>query len=496
MAEPQALQAPAAGRVATLAVAALLLLALLRGLLLLAHQPMIGLANNYDMIRVQGCIEAYPIRGDEPPWSNSWQAPIARYRFHDGLEVPCFPTSEALFAFAALPLLQAIAARSHDGGFPLQALGAIKLLALWLTVAAVSVALLRRGRPLAAAANALLAASLLFDPGVTVYLNSMYAEFAAVLFGYGSVAATTVALLDRRPSWWLLSLLALLVVLACTSKIQHVLFGAFLLGVLALVVLAGRRRPLRVLAAVALGAVLGAALQGQHMLSPLATSIRHANLTNTVLHAVLGSSSAPHATAQRLGLPASCGEHAGKNWFTESVQQAHPCPEVLGMSRLRLLVLVATEPRTVAVALGRGFDASRPWLSSYLGLVAGRHSAPLPERFFSWSRVLDRLPAAAWAVLLLAPPPLLGVWLLLRRRSVPPSPAPLLPLACCALYPWYALPVVVFGDGVGDVAKQFHLGTLAVLGFWHGLALLLAVVAIARWRAVHRAPAGAGVSAA
>jgi hypothetical protein len=40
----------------------LLALALLRGLQVVAGDPLLAVANNYDMIRVQACIDAWPAR--------------------------------------------------------------------------------------------------------------------------------------------------------------------------------------------------------------------------------------------------------------------------------------------------------------------------------------------------------------------------------------------------------------------------------------------------
>lgn len=52
---------------ARLVVAALVCTAVLRGALFLSSEPLLALANNHDMIRVQGCIDAYPIRDRDRP---------------------------------------------------------------------------------------------------------------------------------------------------------------------------------------------------------------------------------------------------------------------------------------------------------------------------------------------------------------------------------------------------------------------------------------------
>lgn len=68
---------------------------------------------------------------------------------------------------------------------------------------------------------------------------------------------------------------------------------------------------------------------------------------------------------------------------------------------------------------------------------------------------------------------MLGIALLRPRMS----PAGATALLVTGLYPYVALLSVVFGDGFADVAKQFHLGTVALAGFWVVLVAVLARVA-------------------
>ena len=171
---------------------ALLAVALHRGVALLTAEPLLALANNYDMIRIQGCIDAYPVRAPGiPPTAGSGDAPIARYRFRDDVGAPCFASSEALFAFVARPLFAAEAARSGDGTFSIRWLGLVKFTAFFILVAGFSIAWWLRGQTAAAAANSAVAAIVLTDPAITLYLSGFYAEFAVVLFGYASIAGAT-----------------------------------------------------------------------------------------------------------------------------------------------------------------------------------------------------------------------------------------------------------------------------------------------------------------
>jgi hypothetical protein len=454
----------------------LLLIAGLRGATLVGHDPMIGLANNYDMVRVQACIDAYPVRGaDVPPAANSWQAPISRYTFVEGVGAPCFFTSEALIAFAAKPLLVALAAASGDDSFPLQAIGWIKLVLLLGLGVMVSTVLAVRGRPFAAIVNATLVALVLADPGVTVYFNALYAESAAVIFAYAALAAIYLHLDHARASGIWLALAATGLFLATVSKLQHVVLGLIvLIALLLAAVVTSRRTPRRLLAAVAAAATLGAMAQMVHLNAPSTETIARANITNTVLEAVLGSSADPHRTASRLGLPPHCADAAGKNWFAPGMETAHPCPEVFALSRASIVSLAFLEPRTVLAVFASGVERARPWVPAYLGKVEGGTQAPLPGSIPTLSSALDRLPWPLFAALVLAPLPLTVLLLMWRPRELPTAAA--FALTFGAIYPPLALATVVFGDGFADTAKQFHLGMTVMLCFW----LVLASVVLGR----------------
>jgi hypothetical protein len=461
-------------RVAAAATALLLLLSLLRGAALVGSEPLVGLANNYDMIRVQGCIDAYPLRDASiPPWSNSWQAPQPRYTFLDDVEAGCFVSTESGLALAVAPLLRAEAERAPDGAFSLRTVGWIKLgLAMLLGGLAV-LAFAARGAWGSAVTVAGLAALVLFDPIVTVYFNSFYAEGVAALFAFAMIALAVAIATDPRPRAWMLVAYLVVGLAACLSKNQHLLLAAHV--AIALLVLAWRYRRLpsaRATWTLFATALFGIAAQLVHFQFADLESMRQANKTNTFLMAVLGSSSDPQATAVRLGLPARCGDHAGKNWFTEGLQADHPCPELFALDRAALLRLAVVEPQTLAEVVRRGIPLSRPWIPPFLGKVAGADVAPLPARFISVDRVVDAVPGLAYVALVALPPLLVLVLLVLK----PPLPLPLaLAAGITGSYPALALVTVVFGDGLADVAKQFHLGALSLLAFWALVAVGIAL---------------------
>jgi len=453
---------------------ALLAVALYRGAALLASTPLLALANNYDMIRVQACIDAYPVRAPGiPPWAGSGDAPLERYRFHDDVDAPCFPSSEVLFAWLARPLFWGESMRSTDRTFSIRWLGLVKFCVFFAVAAWLTAAWWRQGSPVAAAVNAAVAAIVLTDPAITLYLNGFYAEYSTVLFGYAGIAGAALLMGRERPAGYLaLALLALVVAAFVASKIQHIGLGLLLALAMALPAIAGVRPAARVVVALVAGGVIGLALQANNLARTENEVMRLANMTSTVLTSLLPLSDDPDRTAVNIGLPRRCGSHAGVNWYLPPISEQaanHPCPEVAQTSYFRLLWLAVVEPRVFARFVGGSLRYIRPWIPSeyrgkpHLGVVHGQHWASLPEGWFSWSRALDRLPQWMIDALVLGPALVVAVLLAARRLR---SPALAGVLTALALLPLAVMATVTLGNGYEDSAKQMHLVFAMVLSFW------------------------------
>lgn len=453
---------------------ALLAVVLYRGLAMLLSEPLLALANNYDMIRVQACIKAYPVRPQEiPPWAGNADAPIERYRFRHDVAAPCFQSTEVLFARLARPLFKAESKRSADGSFSIRWLGAVKFTAFFLTLAGFTIAWWRRGQPVAAAANAFIAAAVLTDPAITLYMNGFYAEFSTIAFGYVSVAGVAFLLGSREPPRIVaLVFLALAVAAFVGTKIQHIGLGLILSLVLAALAMIGLRLWRRTILAVVVGGAAGLFFQVANLVKSDNEVMRLANLTSTVLTTLLPLSDDAYRTAEHVGIPRRCGAYSGLNWYLPPVREDpanHPCREVLETSYLRLLGLAATEPKVFARFVGGSLRYIRPWIPStyrgvpHLGVVEGQRRAPLPTGWFSWSGVLDRAPL--WMIQALVVAPALVILVMLASRRLRDAPLAAV-LASLALLPYPVIVAVIFGNGYEDAAKQMHLVFAMVLSFW------------------------------
>lgn len=465
-----------------LLTAGLLLVTLYRGVAILTSEPLLALANNYDMIRVQSCIKAYPVRAPEiPPQAGNADAPIERYRFLHDVRGPwfrCFPSSEVLFARLARPLFKSESLHSGEGTFSIRWLGLIKFSVFFALVAAFTLAWWRRGQREAALANAAVAAIVLTDPAVTLYLNGFYAEFSTVLFGYASVAGAAL-LMERQqpPRVFALVLLGLAVAAFVATKIQHIGLGVLLALTMALPAVFGQKIWGRTVLALAIGGAIGLGFQAANLRKPDTEMMRLANLTSTVLSTLLPLSDDPYTTAEHLGMPRRCGGYAGLNWYLPPVSEDpanHPCREVVEASYPRLLGLAVIEPKLFARFVGRSLDYIRPWIPStyrgvpHLGVVEGQRRASLPNGWFTWSRILDRLPLWMIQTLIVAPAFVVALLLVSRRFRQPALAAV---LSALAFLPYPVIVAVIFGNGYEDAAKQMHLVFAMTLSFWLMLAL-------------------------
>ncbi len=445
-------------------VAFLLALGLLRALMLFVHDPLLAVANNYDMIRVQACIEAYPVReASIAPEANSYEAPISRYRFVSGVGATCFLTSEAIFAFLSFPAMAMEGAARASQEFSIRWVGLMKLLALVATGLLVSRAFLLADCKRAAVLHAGIFSVVLADPAVTLYLNTFYAEFAALLFAYILTALLLLDIARHQPAgraWQVL--LFVCPALLAISKVQHALTPMIILtAVLLAGAFSGRRMRKASLVLVLAGSMAGAMAQVTYLQSEGMQKMARANIVNTVMFGLLENASNPESTLAQLNLPAQCIDSIGKNWFTPGMQEGQHCPEVFAVSRIDVAGALLSDPPMLMRVVTQAIERSRPWIPIYLGLVEGESMGRLPPYMYTVSATLDRVPTPMFVVAFLVTPLFGGLlaWLAGRSGQHLASAA----IAVLSLSPLPLLGVVALGDGFADTAKQAHLATAMFL---------------------------------
>ncbi len=429
------------------------------------HEPLIALANSYDEVRYSACFNLYPERPESvPPDRNSPAAPYSQYRFVAAPDPICYWSTELAFQGAAAAVYRVDEAATGAKAHSVRWIGAFKILALLALWFGFTVAWLRRREPWSALANGLLLPCLFADPANTIYLNTFYAEWTALLALYA--VAGLILIHEGKPArGHAFALLALAASALAISKIQHIVLP---LGIALAMLLIGRWRDRIWLwkgKALLLGALAGIVVQVVQLQrdSDAIRAINVFNQADVVFTALLPNSSDPAATAQFLGLSPQCLQYKGLRAWQMPGFPADLCPELTKVSRSRELIALVREPG-MALRIGwAGLGALHPWVAPGLGLVEGGNFAPLPAQFFSLSGGFADQPALRVG---LFGAPFVALALLLWRHRWRAWPRLLTVTLLTVVVTLGTLTVTVLGDGLADVPKQGHLVYNAALTWW------------------------------
>jgi hypothetical protein len=442
-----------------------LLAGLLRVIPLMSHEPLIALANSYDEVRYTACFDLYPYRPDVvDPTSNSPEAPIAHYAFAANPSPMCYWSTELVSQGAVVMLYKAQHWLTGATRFSVRWIGALKFAALLLMWTAFSLAFLRRGESRLMLANGLLLPLVFADPANTVYLNTFYAEWTALLALYATLGL--ILLHDNRVlSRRVFCLIALAGCALALSKIQHLLLP---LACAVVVLLLDRMRGWRWSArgsALLLGAVLGLAVQAVQLQrdSPAIAAISHYNRADVTFTGLLPHARDPAATARNLGIAPDCLQYIGKSAWQIGVWPDSECPQLANVTRARELATLLREPDLFVRMMWHGVSSLDPWLAPGLGLVEGGDLTPLPDEFFTLSRVFSAHPA--WRVPPLLAPLLICIGLLWRAQwRIAPRLFTFSALASVVMLT--TLTITLLGDGLADTPKQGHFIPNMALAWW------------------------------
>jgi len=452
----------------------------LRAFALWAHDPLYAYANSYDQTRYTSCFHFYPDRPAAiPPQRNSPQAPFARYRFIASEDPMCYWSSELLFTGATTLAWRIDAALTGGEVHQVRWVGALRWLALLALSIALSRAWLQRGNEAAAIGNAVLVPLLFADPGNTLYLNTFYAEWTALLAAYGLFGLALLwhgAPCNRRR----FGLLALAAFALAMAKIQHLVLPLGLACVLAVLDWARPGQPRWRALALACGALAGLGVQLAQLQrsDPMMNAIDQYNRADVVFTALLPFADDPAKLLSDLGIEAEClrfrGEHAWE--FPDLPEKV--CPGLANFTRGTELAILLRHPALAGRLAVAGVEALDPWIARNLGEVEGGDFASIPSTVPSLGRPLHAWPWLRLGVLAL--PCLALVVLLVRpgmRRGGRSLDHAALTVAAMAI----TLGVTVLGDGLADTAKQGHLVVNAALAW---LLASLAWLATRAWRNV------------
>ncbi|NBC31524.1 MAG: hypothetical protein GVY13_02495 [Alphaproteobacteria bacterium] len=440
----------------------MLVFGLVRGALLIQHEPLLGYANNFDFFRAQTCLGVWQMRDDGlPVHEASPERPLTWYNIvESGPDWGnCHYSSDLLPTGMAVVYAAARAALAGRDSIETRDIGTFLLLLHAATATGLAVWLCRRQQPCLAMVFAALFALFVMDPVNTLFLNTFYQEKSALLF---ALAAGTLAVAGigqpLRPV--AACVFGATLVLLGTSKFQHFLLPSVFVIAFGMAWWLSRRAAMRRLFAVsAIAACLVIVVQGSNRAFLFHETIGRANATNAYLYSIMGESPDPVHTARVLGLPDRCAAYAGMNWWAPALNPVHPCPEVFDIPRLRIFALVAQDPETVVNLLRAGIMLQQPWFMPEVGQVAEASYARLPETIPTLARAVARLPVSIYALLYVLPGlAAIGsvLWLALRRRDREPVLFPTVVLLLAGQF-YYVFLSVLFGDGYADLVKQSNL---------------------------------------
>ena len=446
---------------------------------MVSQQPVLGYANQFDMGRTSACLGLWPNLPARQRYEASPAAPIGRYAPGDVRADECYLSSELLFSGAAIVLWKAAAALhvADAASMDLRFIGSVKGGALVLLALAIS--WLFRRWPAWTLTHAAVFALVLADPVVTLWLNTLYTEFAAVFFLYASIVTLAVIVVEQpdRPGWYTgfgLSLVGL-----GLSRQQHLLLPAFLVT-LALPALWGQYR--RALAPIAFAAVAVVALQ--LFVVPHPATITAANNVDVVLGTLLPASPRQERALDVLGLPSSCAGVIGATWYvTMGEDLALRCPDVMTLRRSQLLNFIVVEPVVVPLAFMRAAPLSQSPLLRYVGVEEKWSYAALEKQSgingYSIGTPIERMPPefflGALLLALIAFPLSLLAWSRTIVRNGSPSLESVLGAALSGTLV-YAFTSSLLGDGIVEIGRHVHLGNVAM----QVMAVLAVTLAVSR----------------
>jgi len=441
---------------------ALVLLGLARAALLIAHEPVIGYANQYDMVRTSACTGLFPAGDADARVRASPEAPLPFYALGAAKREACYPSTEV--ALVSATVAAAVALGAPPTQIRLQWIGATKLGVLAVVALLLVFALHRH--PAAALYHGLAFFLVMADPAVTLWFNTLYTEFALLVSLYACIGAIGALALSARGSLVLSVMLAGSLVALAFSREQFSLLAP------ALVVAAWpwlwRRSPHFTVTAFGI-AVVASMLAFGLLARPGA--VREANRTNAYLGVVLPSAGDPREAARVLGLPERCASLSGATWYLprgEVLREA--CPEVFALSSLAFLRFVPVDPAVLARTVARVLPALQSVTPSYLGVLGGGRGTTV-DGLEPWNRSLLQLAAtqmtgAVFAALVIASilaAPFAAIAAAFWARPARDAPAASLLVAMLlGGTVAYALLTTVFGDGLSEASRHFLPGWLAV----------------------------------
>lgn len=448
---------------------------ILRMFLVVLHAPLLGYANNFDMVRLQACQQIWPSDPDIQPGTRTYERPLDEYRFDKNLNLgACYPSSELLFTYAGQGLIRLLQPYIIKESFSIKLFGVVRGLSIVVVVWCFLCYSISRKYLFLMIFHVLFFSIVIADPANTLYLNTFYTEFSALFFLYLAVSMHYLACNDKTDSYIIGLIFAGALCGMGFSKPQHI---ALPLMILICFVIGNYMNLVKKRATIffaLIGVLSSLIFQIYFRQTTTMFSINYANATDTYLWTVLPAATDTDRAAEILGLPADCVEHKGKNWYTPGVQEHHPCPDVLKISRVRILWLIIKDPQFFITVTRHALTQLRPWFLQDIGSIESRNLGIANQIFFTFSDWINKIPLCLFQIVFLIPImiTIIGVGIIVIYKMKYHYNVMTLILLCLSTYAVFYSSL--FGDGYADFAKHNHLyfsifGALIIIVFLIGV---------------------------
>ena len=443
---------------------------------LVLHDPLLGYADNFDFHRTASWYGWVPLEMGKFVVGSHPEAPLALYAITGERTTEVFSSGLIHMEIAAQAhrMLGWLGLVSPDR-LDIRFVGAMRAVILSV-IAAVAVWRLRSVSRRAAWSLSIVFAAIIADPLVTLFANTLYTDFDAVIFLFAAGAALVYLSLAPTPTWGVVVAVAVALGLLGLSKLQHALLPMVLVAVTAACgswrLARGTIRE-RLAALLIGGAVVVPATVQLVVLSgdgPVVSASRTNNAANTWFSAVLPAFREPKRIVTELGLPAVCERNIGRSWYDPEAE-VRACRGVGHVSRFRVVPLLAQEPGALMRLVDGASRHAASWTHDGLGQVEGRRMGRIEHLGDPSLRSLAALPRllgpdrhAVWMNAMLVVFVLcLGTALIRPFLRAGPASQAALGASLCSAVVLYALASSVLGDGYVELTKHFLLGRIALV---------------------------------
>jgi hypothetical protein len=314
-----------------------------------------------------------------------------------------------------------------------------------------------------------------FDITNLLYFNTLYLE-ASVLIGLylAIVGLFLLSTNSLKSSKRILVLLMISLVILGFSKEQYV-YLALVFGMATSGILIFRKEYWLALVPAVFIVLAPTAYFSMNNAAEIKTisDINLANKANTYLGAVLPEATNQSAAVKTLGLPENCIKSIGLHWYAPEFQVNRPCPEIIQVSRLKLIPLFISQPSTlinpIMTMIYKIYPLRIQNLAFYeSGSLSNISRLALLEKF-SLSSAIGSFGSQIFVVLTLVGMalfyPLLGlacIYTLMRKPINAVLQGSLASALIGSFILNYAIVSSVFGDGYTEPQKHAFI---AIIGF-------------------------------